>query len=59
MRENTIALSNHFTYRKLLQYTLPSIVMVIFASLYSVVDELASAVAIAFIIKNKNRYGYL
>ena len=33
-----IRLSDHFTYRKLLRFTLPSIVMMIFTSIYSVVD---------------------
>jgi len=33
-----IQLSDHFTYRKLLHFTLPSIVMMIFTSIYSVVD---------------------
>lgn len=33
-----IQLSDHFTYKKLLQYTLPSILMMIFTSIYSVVD---------------------
>lgn len=33
-----IQLSDHFTYRKLIQFTLPSIAMMIFASIYSVVD---------------------
>ena len=40
MRENTIALSDHFTYKRLLRYTVPSIVMMIFSSVYSVVDGL-------------------
>ena len=40
MRENEIALSDHFTYKKLLQYAIPSIVMMIFSSIYSVVDGL-------------------
>ena len=31
-------LSDHFTYRKLLRFTLPSIVMMIFTSIYGVVD---------------------
>lgn len=31
-------LSDHFTYRRLLRFTLPSISMMIFASIYSVVD---------------------
>lgn len=35
-----IQLSDHFTYKKLLQFTFPSIVMMIFTSIYSVVDGL-------------------
>ena len=31
-------LSDHFTYRKLLRYTLPSIIMMLFTSIYCVVD---------------------
>ena len=33
-----ISLSDHFTYGKLLKFTLPSIVMMIFTSVYGVVD---------------------
>ena len=33
-----IRLSDHFTYKKLLRFTLPSIVMMIFTSIYGVVD---------------------
>ena len=33
-----IALSSHFTYRRLLRFTLPTIAMMIFTSLYSIVD---------------------
>lgn len=33
-----ISLSEHFTYKKLLQFTLPSIVMMVFTSIYGVVD---------------------
>lgn len=33
-----IKLSDHFTYKRLLKFTLPSIVMMIFTSIYSVVD---------------------
>ena len=33
-----IKLSDHFTYKKLLKYTLPSIIMMIFTSIYYVVD---------------------
>ena len=35
-----IALSEHFSYRKLLRFTLPSILMMIFTSIYGVVDGL-------------------
>ncbi len=35
-----IQLSDHFTYGRLLRYTLPSIVMMIFTSIYSTVDGL-------------------
>lgn len=33
-----ISISDHFTYRKLIKFTLPSIAMMIFTSIYSVVD---------------------
>ena len=33
-----IQLSDHFNYRKLLRFTLPSVAMMIFTSIYSVVD---------------------
>lgn len=35
-----IGLSDHFTYGKLLRFTLPSMVMMVFTSLYGVVDGL-------------------
>ena len=35
-----IKLSDHFTYKKLLRFTLPSILMMIFTSIYGVVDGL-------------------
>jgi putative MATE family efflux protein len=35
-----IQLSDHFTYKKLLHFTLPSIVMMVFTSIYGVVDGL-------------------
>lgn len=35
---NTIQLSDHFTFKKLLRFTLPSILMMIFTSIYGVVD---------------------
>ena len=34
----TIQLSDHFTYKRLLRFTLPSVVMMIFTSIYGVVD---------------------
>lgn len=34
----SIQLSDHFTYRKLLHFTFPSIIMMIFTSVYGVVD---------------------
>lgn len=33
-----IQLSEHFTYKKLIQFTLPSIIMMVFTSIYGVVD---------------------
>ena len=33
-----IKLSDHFSYRRLLRFTLPSIIMMIFTSIYGVVD---------------------
>ena len=35
-----IKLSDHFTYPKLFRFTMPSIIMMIFTSIYSVVDGL-------------------
>lgn len=34
-----IKLSEHFTYRKLLKFTIPSIVMMMFTSIYGVIDD--------------------
>ena len=36
----TIHLSSHFTYHRLLRFVLPSVVMMIFTSIYGVVDGL-------------------
>ena len=33
-----IRLSDHFTYKRLLRFTLPSITMMVFSSIYGVVD---------------------
>lgn len=38
LMKQQIQLSDHFTYRRLLRFTMPSIGMMIFASIYSVVD---------------------
>lgn len=38
--KQTIQLSDHFTYQKLLRFVLPSIVMMVFTSVYGVVDGL-------------------
>lgn len=37
-KKNAIQLSDHFTFRRLLRFTLPSIVMMVFTSIYGVVD---------------------
>ncbi len=39
-RHNAIQLSDHFTYGKLLRFVLPSITMMVFTSIYGVVDGL-------------------
>ena len=36
--KTTIQLSDHFTYNKLLRFTFPSIIMMVFTSIYGVVD---------------------
>ena len=33
-----IQLSEHFTYKKLIKFTIPTIIMMIFTSIYGVVD---------------------
>ncbi len=38
MNKTNIRLSDHFTYKKLLRFTIPSIIMMIFTSIYGVVD---------------------
>ena len=40
MAKQSICLSDHFTYGKLLRFTLPSICMMVFTSIYGVVDGL-------------------
>ena len=40
MAKQSIRLSDHFTYGKLLRFTLPSICMMVFTSIYGVVDGL-------------------
>ena len=36
--KKSIQLSDHFTYNKLLRFTMPSIIMMVFTSIYGVVD---------------------
>ncbi|MCM1158872.1 MAG: MATE family efflux transporter [Bacteroidales bacterium] len=36
--KTTISLSSHFTYKKLLSFTFPSVIMMVFTSIYGVVD---------------------
>ncbi|MDE7197576.1 MAG: MATE family efflux transporter, partial [Lachnospiraceae bacterium] len=38
MKKTLIQLSDHFTYAKLLRFTFPSIAMMVFTSIYGVVD---------------------
>lgn len=38
MKRERIKLSEHFTYRKLLRFTLPSVIMAVFTSIYTIVD---------------------
>ncbi len=38
MQKTAIQLSDHFTYNKLLRFTFPSIIMMVFTSIYGVVD---------------------
>ena len=40
MDKMTIRLSDHFTFRRLLRFTLPSVIMLIFTTIYGVVDGL-------------------
>ena len=40
MKKTQIQLSDHFMYQKLLRFVLPSIVMMVFTSIYGVVDGL-------------------
>ena len=39
-KTNEIKLSEHFTYKKLFRFVLPSIIMMICTSVYSVIDGL-------------------
>jgi len=36
--KNTIQLSDHFTYQKLIRFVIPSVVMMVFSSIYGIVD---------------------
>ena len=39
-KKNAIQLSDHFTYGRLIRFVIPSIIMMIFTSIYGVVDGL-------------------
>lgn len=63
-----IQLSDHFTYRKLFRFTLPSIVMMVFTSIYGVVDgyfvsnyagKTAFAISAIFLIAKRKKYHYM
>ena len=43
----TIQLSDHFSYSKLLRFTLPSMVMMVFTSIYGVVDGISCRISSA------------
>ena len=64
-----IELSEHFTYRKLLRFTFPSMVMMVLTSIYGVVDGFfisnyigAEAFALAlsayFLVRNRKKCSY-
>lgn len=63
-----IQLSDHFTYKKLLQFTWPTIIMMIFTSIYGVVDGvwvsiivaelLALILTVGCLAKYRGRYHY-
>lgn len=38
MKKNIIQLSDHFTFKRLLRFTFPAIIMMVFTSLYTMVD---------------------
>lgn len=38
MAKNTIQLSDHFTYKHLLRFTFPSVIMLVFTSIYGIID---------------------
>ena len=54
-----IQLSDSFTYKKLIKFTFPTVLMMIFTSIYGVVTEImAFTLTIAFILLKKSRYKY-
>ena len=40
MKQTPIQLSEHFTYKKLFRFCIPSIIMMVFTSIYGVIDGL-------------------
>jgi len=62
-----IQLSDHFTYKKLFKFTLPSIVMMVFTSIYGVdgiwfsvvvAEFMAVVVTVIFMIIKRKKYNY-
>ena len=54
-----IQLSEHFSFKKLLRFVLPSIVMMIFTSIYSVAEMFILRFTAAFLIKQRHNYHYV
>ncbi len=52
-----IQLSDHFTYRKLLQFIILSIAMMIFTSIYGL-GGVAALVTVFFMVRLRRKYGY-
>ena len=59
-----IKLSDHFTYKKLIRYSLPSIMMMIFTSIYGVwsaiivAEFVAAAMSAIFMYVKREQYGF-
>lgn len=56
MSAQKIQLSDHFSYGRLLRFTAPSIGMMLFTSIYGVVDGFF--VSLFFLLRKRKQYGY-